>query len=133
MIIVRDIPQVKLREAVFALLKNSQTHDVYGVVPDKAKLPYMVIGATTFKPDASKNSLGWDASVTIHCWSATKDMATCNEMMADAASIITGLYNTAQVDGYQIIDCELDLAEGHEEDEYSFHGVLTFLFKLQKE
>ena len=38
MIRVKDIPQVALRTALFALLKDGQTSDVYGDVPEKAAL-----------------------------------------------------------------------------------------------
>lgn len=132
MLIVRDIPLTKLRQAVFDVIKNNQTHKVYGVVPNEASLPYILIGALTFKPDISKTSLTWLASQTVHCYADTKDLPTCNEMMEDVATIITGMYESLVIDGYKVIDCELDLAESFEEEDHAYHGVLTFLFSLAK-
>lgn len=52
----------------FKLLKEGQTIPIHGSVPKGAKLPYITLGAATFKPLSNKDLIIWDASLNVEVW-----------------------------------------------------------------
>ena len=55
--LIKDVPSTVLRMAVFKLLKEGQTIPIHGSVPKGAKLPYITLGAATFKVNCRIGSL----------------------------------------------------------------------------
>ena len=53
MILIKDIPQVPLRTAIFKLIKEGQGCAVYGDVPEEAAFPYITLGAMNHAPDSA--------------------------------------------------------------------------------
>ncbi len=132
MILVKDIPQVFLRTALFKLIKDGQNCPVYGDVPEGAVLPYITIGSMTFKPIGNKTSVIWQATANIEIWAGGSQKREMNDIMNHICLLLSYYGNDLDIEGYHVIDSELDMVEAFPEAVTGYHGSVTVVFKLQK-
>lgn len=132
MIFIRDIPQVSLRTALFALLKEGQSCDVHGDVPERASLPYITIGAMSFKPLGNKTTVIWQATVSVEVWADGNQKREMNDILNDICVLLSYYGTGLDVDGYHIVGTELDSVEAYPESVTGYHGTVTVIFTLQK-
>jgi hypothetical protein len=129
MIVMRRIPMTALQTGLFSLLSAGQTTPVYDDVPGDAAFPYITIGAFTCKRVADKTSDIWDASIQLHIWSNHNGKAEINAVADDIATVITSALIEAP--GFAVISQDVDFFEAFPEDEFGYHGVLTFVVTIQ--
>ncbi len=132
MIIIKDIPSIALRKAVFALLKDGQETPVYGGVPTGAKLPYITLGSGSFKPLAVKDSCMWQTSLAVEVWGTLNGKRDVNETLNNIAVLLSYYGNSMKIPDYQVIETEIDMVEDFPELTTGYHGTLTARFLLQR-
>ena len=132
MIRVKDIPQVALRTALFALLKDGQSSDVYGDVPERAALPYITLGAMTFRPVGNKTAVIWQATAGIEVWADGNQKREMNDILNDICVLLSYYGSELEIEGYYIIGTELESVETWPESVTGYHGTVTVIFTLQK-
>ena len=130
--VIREVPLVALHAALVKLLTVGQRCPVYGEVPPKAARPYITVGDATFKPVGTKEMLIWRVTTNVEVWAAREQRRNLNEVMNDIATIITGYWNKLAVEGFCVIDCDIDFLETFEESGGGYHGIVTVVTDLQK-
>ena len=132
MMMVKDIPQVALRMAIYDLLKHGQEHNVYGDVPEDGAFPYITIGAMNFRPIGNKTSVIWQATAAIEVWADGNQKREMNDILNDICVLLSYYGRSLEIGGYCVIDTELELVETYPESITGYHGTVTVQFKLQK-
>ncbi len=132
MILIKDIPQVSLRTAIFKLIKEGQGCSVYGDVPEEAAFPYITLGAMAFKPVGNKTMVIWQATASIEVWADRNQKREMNDILNDICVLLSYYGTGLEIEGYHIIDMDLDLIEAYPETTAGYHGTVTVIFKLQK-
>lgn len=128
----KRIPLVVFQTAVYALLRShDQNKPVYDDVPHDAKFPFYTLGAFTAKQAGSKTTNCWDLSQQIHCWSDYHGKKEVNEMADDASSLLTAYKLNLTASGFDVISQDVDFFEAFEEEEGGYHGVITFIARVQ--
>jgi hypothetical protein len=130
-VIQRRIPLVALITGLCTALTTYQTTPVYDKVPSKAVLPYISLGAFTCKPNNSKDSDIWDATIIIHIWSSYDGKFEVNEIMNDVSTVLSSAVIDLSADCFNVMQQDIDFGEAWEEDQFGYHGTLTFLAKIQ--
>lgn len=132
MILIKDVPQVPLRRALFSLLQEGQNKNIYGDVPEDATFPYIVIGSMIFSPIGSKTTVIWQAKVNIEAYSDGLQQLELNEMLNDICTLVSYYGNSLEIEGYSVVDTEIETVETEQETTTGYHGTVTVVFKLQK-
>lgn len=132
MILIKDVPQISLRRALYSLLNEGQNHNVYGDVPEEATLPWITIGGMIFSPVGSKTTVIWQARVNIEAYSDGTQKLELNEMLNDICTLVSYYGNSLEIEGYSIIDTEIETVETEQETTTGYHGTVTVIVKLQK-
>lgn len=129
--LIRDVPSTVLRMAVFKLLKEGQTIPIHGSVPKGAKLPYITLGAATFKPLSNKDLIIWDASLNVEVWAGDDGKKQVNETLNDICALISAYGCDMELPQYRINSTQIDLVEDFPEVSAGYHGTVTILFTIQ--
>lgn len=132
MILIKDVPQISLRRALYSLLNEGQNHNVYGDVPEEATLPWITIGGMIFSPVGSKTTVIWQARANIEAYSDGTQKLELNEMLNDICTLVSYYGNSLEIEGYSIIDTEIETVETEQETTTGYHGTVTVIVKLQK-
>lgn len=132
MILIKDIPMVSLQKALFKLIKEKQDKPIYGSVPTDAAGFYITIGGITAKPTPVKDVTIWNMSVTFDVWGSPDDKEAVNESVNDISTLITYYGMSLQIENYEVIDVDIDLAETFPAADNGYHGNLTAIFKMNK-
>jgi hypothetical protein len=126
-----------LQKGVFNLLTDNvitvgehvvKTHDV---VPEDAVLPYNTLGAFTCKNMGNKTADISDISLQIHVWSANEGKREVNEIANDVIQVLTSVPLDLSADSFNVMSQDIDFFESFPEDESGYHGVITFVAKIQ--
>lgn len=128
--IVKRVPLISLRQAVFSKLKSGQNHAVYGGVDNDTPAPYIVLGQAVFKPDGAKSMNLWSITLDVDCYVDHNDLATLNEMLDDVSTLLSVGYPQMVVADFQIIKCEIDTIQTFPDGAGGHHGVVVALFSL---
>jgi hypothetical protein len=72
---------LQIQKAVYTVLKNALSEPVYDHVPQKTAYPYVVVGDDTVVPWDTDDSLGTEATVTVHAWSQYRGRAEVKELL----------------------------------------------------
>ena len=129
---MKRIPLVAFQTALYTLLKSyGQTVPVYDDVPANAKLPFITLGGFTSKQVGSKNTNSWDISQQIHLWSDYQGKKEVNQMADDVSSLLTAYKMDLSASRFSVISQDVDFFEAFEEEEGGYHGVVTFVAKIQ--
>ncbi len=74
---------LQIQKAVYLVLKGALSVPVYDHVPQKTAYPYVVVGDDTAVPFDTDDSLGTEATVTVHAWSQYRGRAEVKELLED--------------------------------------------------
>lgn len=130
MSLMKRIPLVAFQTALYTLLKSyRQTVPVYDDVPANAKLPFITLGGFTSKQVGSKTTNCWDISQQIHLWSDYNGKKEVNEMADNVSSLVTAYKIT--LSGFDVTSQDVDFFEAFEEEEGGYHGIVTFIARIQ--
>lgn len=130
MSLMKRIPLVAFQTALYTLLKSyGQTVPVYDDVPANAKLPFITLGGFTSKQVGSKTTNCWDISQQIHLWSDYNGKKEVNEMADNVSSLVTAYKLT--LSGFDVLSQDVDFFEAFEEEEGGYHGIVTFIARIQ--
>lgn len=130
-VIQRRIPLVALITGLATALTTYQTTPVYDKVPSGAALPCISLGAFTCKPNNSKDSDIWDTTVIIHIWSSYNGKAEVNEIMNDVSTVLSAAVIDLSASNFNVTQQDIEFGEAFEEEQFGYHGALTFLAKIQ--
>ncbi|OON87807.1 DUF3168 domain-containing protein [Pyramidobacter sp. C12-8] len=128
---MRHIPMIPLQRAVYEALSTYQTAPVYDDVPEDATPPAVSFGSFTAKQSGAKALDAWDVSMQLDLWSNYAGKKQIQEMADDVASVLTSVKLDLSADGFEVLSCDVDFFEAFPEDEVGYHGVLTFVAKIQ--
>lgn len=118
--------QWAVQTAVYGVLNAALDCSVYDNVPAKAAMPYVVIGDDTLVPDDTKTSLGFEATVTIHVWSAATDG---RREAKDILGQIYGVLHDADLtlSDHSAISCRFEFSETIPDiDDSITHGIARY-------
>lgn len=116
--------QSEIQEAIAARLSTVGT-PVYDNVPQDTAFPYIVIGDDTSIPFDTDDSIGSEATCTIHVWSRYRGKKEVKEIMG---AVYASLHRAsfAIADG-ALIECVSEFAESFvDPDGLTRHGVIRF-------
>lgn len=129
--IIRRIPMNALQKGVYSILSAKQTTPVYDDVPADAVLPYITLGSFTCKQVGNKTADLVDVSLQIHIWSAYEGKREVNEIADDVTAVLTSWPLNLTADGFIANSQDIDFFEAFPEETAGYHGVLTFVSKIQ--
>jgi hypothetical protein len=126
------IPLVELQTAMYALLGSyGQEIPVYDDVPADAAYPYITLGAYTCKPVGAKGLAAFDVSQQVHIWSDYQGKKEVNSIADDISSLLTSYKLDLAAIHFNVLSQDVDFFEAFDEDELGYHGVITFIAKIQ--
>lgn len=115
---------LELQKALTVRLKTG-AYNVYNNVPKSATLPYIQVGADTLEVDDTFSTEGFNATVTIHTWSAkpaSKEVKT----MQGAVYALLHRYDLA-ITGYNVLGISQIFENSFlDPDGITHHGVQQF-------
>lgn len=122
---------IELQAAVFAKLSNDLSVPVYDAVPqpedggDIAEFPFVTIGEDTLIPFDTVDSIGYDATLTIHTWSRQRGRKEVKELQQ---AIYDSLHRQVlTVSDYHFINMAFEYADSTvDSDGLTRHGVQRF-------
>jgi len=120
-----------LQGAIFELLKTKQSCEVYDDVPQEAKMPYITFGAFTWKQNGNKTVDLSDVSLQIHIWSEYEGKSEVNGIADDVIAVLTSWPVDISSDKFNALSQDIDFFEAFPEDVGGYHGVVTFVSKIQ--
>lgn len=129
--IIRRIPMNVLQAGVFELLSTKQTTPVYDDVSEDAALPYITLGAYTDKQTGNKTADIHDISLQIHIWSEYEGKKEVNEIANDITAVLTSWPLDLSEHGFNVMSQDVDFFEAFPEEVGGYHGVLTFVARIQ--
>ena len=129
--LVKNVPFVALRKAVFKLIKEGQDTQIFGRVPLKAQLPYIVLSSTNCTPEQVKDVVIWNVKMEIDCYTDNNNSIKLNEIINDVVTLITAYGGNMDVEGYSVIDASVDNVETFEAEANCWFGEVTARFQLQ--
>ena len=131
--------EAALQKAVFDQLSaHSGLPDIYDHVPQQGDsgsdvpFPYIVVGEDIHVPFDTDDSVGSEATITIHSWSRLKGRA---QVKALQASIRAALQRVElDVEGFALVTIEFDSSESFVDfDGISRHGISRFRVLLDQQ
>ncbi len=128
---IRKIPLNALQKGVFSILTQHQATPVYDAVPKSAVLPYVTLGEFTNKFGGAKGVDISDVSLQIHIWSKREGKAEVNRIAEDLVEALTLNSADLSADGFRVNSQDIDFFEAFPEEIAGYHGVLTFIAKVQ--
>jgi len=120
-----------LQKGVFSILSTKQTTPVYDDVPEEAVLPYITLGAFTDKQTGNKTTDIHDISLQIHIWSEYEGKKEVNEIADDVTAVLTSWPIDLSTENFNIMSQDVDFFEAFPEETAGYHGVITFIAKIQ--
>lgn len=126
--------ETAVQTAVFLRLKNDATlqglvGDVYDSVPDNAALPYVTIGEDVITESDTADTLGVEASITVHVWTDTAGGTRGRKQAKQIQGAIYDALHRANLtaEGYKIYASDFVNSQSFKDaDGLSWHGVQTF-------
>ena len=122
---------------IFQVLDAGLSHNVYDEVPSlpegmpATSFPYVVIGDDTAIPFDTDDTVGADATITIHVWSQYRGRKEAKDIQGE----IYRLLNRSQLTiiGYNAVDCLWEFSETFvETDGATRHGVSRYRITIQE-
>lgn len=129
--IIRRIPMNALQKGVYSILSQYQTTPVYDDVPEDAVAPYITLGAFTCKQVGNKTADIYEISQQIHIWSSYDGKKEVNEIANDVTTVLTSWPMDMSADGFNAMSQDVDFFEAFPEEEEGYHGIITFVSKIQ--
>lgn len=128
---IKRIPLTALQKEIYRLLTTYQTTPVYDDVTEGAELPYITFGAFTCKPNGAKQVDISDISIQLHIWSEYSGKMEVNEIAEDIIAVIGSYDIELEADSFEAMSQEYDMFEAFPEETTGYHGVITFVAKIQ--
>lgn len=128
---IKRIPLVPTQKEIFRLLTAYQDTPVYDKVPRNAVLPYITIGEFTCKPDGSKDADISFVTMQLHIWSDYEGKIEVNGIAEDILGVISHWPMDLSADNFNVMGQDYDMFEAFEEETMGYHGVITFVAKIQ--
>jgi len=123
--------EFEVQKAIFDILNTGLSVPVYDDVPDNALAPYVVIGDDTFIEFDSDDISGFEATITIHSWSAYRGRKEVKELMGSIYNLLHRAEFT--VTGYNLVGCDSEFSETFlESDGVTRHGVQRFRILIRE-
>ena len=129
--IIRRIPMDALQQGVYSVLSEKQTTPVYDDVPSGTAMPYITLGAFTCKNVGNKTTDISDISLQLHIWSEYSGKSEINEIANDVTAALTSWPIDLADAGFNVMAQDVDFFEAFPEDSGGYHGVITFVAKIQ--
>lgn len=128
---MKRIPLDILSKKMFELLSQNQTTPVHDDVPEDAPLPYITFGAFTCKDNGTKVNDISDATINIDIWSEYKGKREVNTIANNVIALLNSTKLDLSEDNFAYIRGSVDFVEAYPEDNGGYHGVITYLVKIQ--
>jgi len=128
---IKRIPLVASQTALVSTLTAYLTTSVYNKVPSDAVTPYIKVGAFTCKPDGSKDIDISDITSQIHVFSDYDGELEVNGIADDIIKVIGAVKLDLSVNDFKVMSQGYDMFESFEDDEYGYHGIVTFVARVQ--
>jgi len=130
--------EAELQRAVFDRLSGfSGLPEIYDHVPQQADsgsnvpFPYVTIGEDTHIPFDTDDSVGSEATITIHSWSRSEGRAEVKEIQTGIRSALQRF--ELDVNGFALVTIEFESSESFmDPDAMTRHGVSRFRVLLDQ-
>lgn len=138
-----------MQKGIFSILSTKQSTPVYDDVPSvmydedgalmldedenpiPVKLPYITLGAFTCKASGNKTVDMSEISQQIHIWSEYSGKTEVNGIANDITAVLTSWPIDLSADGFEVTSQDVDFFEAFASKSDGYHGVLTFVSKIQ--
>lgn len=128
---IRHIPFNFVHKGVSDILKEKQTTNVYDQMTEESVLPCVTFGSFTWKRDGAKAIDISNTSTELHIWSSDMGKKEVEEICNDVAAVLTAWELEADGTGFKCLEQDIDMVEVYEAENAGFHGVITFIAKIQ--
>ena len=129
--------EIAVQKAIYQrLTESSDIPDVYDNVPQKdgritASWPFVVVGEDTSIAWDTDDSVGAEATVTVHTWTRYGGRAAAKLLMGRIYDLLHRAEMT--LDGYSSVTIDFEYSEVLEDgDQVTFHGVQRFRILLER-
>jgi|SRR5690606_12632688 len=132
--------ETAVQTAVFQRLNNhtalqDMVTNVYDSVPETATLPYVTIGEDVITEADTADTLGVEASITVHVWTDTASGTRGRKQAKTIQGVIYEALHRAELtaEGYSIFAADFVNSQSFKDvDGLSWHGVQTFNLLIDK-
>lgn len=116
---------LQIQKAVFDVLQSALSVPVFDHTPQNSPYPYVVIGDDTSVPWDTDDSLGTEATVTVHVWSRYRGRAEVKELLEH---IYDALHRQdIAIAGVDVIESIAEFQQTIvESDGLTRHGIIRF-------
>lgn len=116
---------LQIQKAVFDVLQSALSVPVFDHTPQDSPYPYVVIGDDTSVPWDTDDSLGTEATVTVHVWSRYRGRAEVKELLEH---IYDALHRQdIAIAGVDVIESIAEFQQTIvESDGLTRHGIIRF-------
>lgn len=128
---MKRVPLNELTKAVYSRLTQHLDTPVYDDVPPTENPPYITVGLFTCKDTSTKVNDICDVSVNLDIWSDYRGKKEVNEIANDVITVMMAAPFGELANGFFVVGHDVDFFESFNEDDYGYHGALTFIFKVQ--
>jgi len=105
----------EFQKSIYQALKSAVTVNVYDYVPEKTKLPYIIIGDDKAEEYNTKLEKGWEITTTIHVWGGEKSMKSVKTQLStieNALATDIDIYEFHKVVSVEAQRVDVDLVKG---------------------
>lgn len=129
---MRRIPNNALQKALISLFKENLETPVYDFVSDKAKLPYVTLGAFTSRDIGTKTDDMSHVTLTINIWTSYRGKYEINAIAEKIISILMSTQVDLESEDFYVTMQAVNMYEAFPEDEYGYYcGAITFECEIQ--
>jgi len=117
--------ELELQQAIYSVLKHGLAYPVFDDVPENLTPPFVVIGDDTLIQFDTDGESGFEATLTIHTWSAYRGRAEVKEMQGAVYNLLHRADLT--ITGYNVLGCDFEFSQSMvDSDGVTRHGIQRF-------
>lgn len=128
---IKRIPNNALQKALIALFKAKLSVPVYDFVNEKAKLPYVSLGAFTCRDISTKTDDTSRVTLQVNIFSSYRGKYEINAIAEQITDVLTSEQVDLSSDDFYITMQAVNMYEAFPEDENSYSGVVSFECEIQ--
>lgn len=129
--IKRRMPFQPLQKAVCELLKTYQSAPVYEYVTLNTKPPYLTFGDIRIADAGAKDTAVYTVEMELYAYSRAHTRREVNEMIDDAATILSSVGADLNTDGYTVVAQDIADATTSPSEVEGYTGRLLAVFQIQ--
>ena len=129
---MKRIPNNALQKALILLFADKLDTPTYDFVTDKAKLPYVSLGAFTSRDVGTKTEDISHVTLSINIWTTYRGKYEINAIAEKIINILMSNHVDLEAEDFYVTMQAVNMYEAFPQDEYGYYcGVVTFECEIQ--